>query len=160
MSFAKNINRTFIVPPFRTFQNVPYKKWFKLEKLNEFHRSISAEDFMKHIAPTYWPEAKRQGFCWGQQECQMHFGNPSNQFWDQLGVKNFTNSLNFDLDFTETDRWMSDYPAYKYPVIALKGAPATFPIRPEHRGNQEFMVWSDEINAQVEDYLKASFGKK
>ena len=41
MSFAKNLNRTFIVPPFRTFQNVPYKNWFSLEKLNEFHRSIS-----------------------------------------------------------------------------------------------------------------------
>ena len=59
MSFAKNLNRTLIVPPFITYKNIPYSEWFKLEKLSEFHRIISAEDFMQHLAPKYWPPGER-----------------------------------------------------------------------------------------------------
>jgi len=159
MTFAKNLNRTFIVPPFRTFKNVPYKEWFKLEKLNEFHRSISAEDFMEHIAPIHWPESERRGFCWGANQCVMEYGNPANEFWSQLGITKFTNNVNFDLDFIETNKWIEQYPPSEYPVLALRGAPAYFPIRAEDRKNQQFMVWSDEINSLVDDYLKATFGR-
>jgi len=159
MSFAKNLNRTFIVPPFRTYKNVPYNEWFKLEKLNEFHRSISAEDFMEHIAPLHWPEPERRGFCWGTNECVMEFGNPANEFWSQLGVTKFTNNVNFNLDFVEYEKWLKLYPATEYPVLALRGAPASYPIKPWDRGNQQFMVWSDEINAHADDYLRGTFGK-
>ena len=64
MSFAELINRTLIIPPFRTYKNVPFSDWFRLDKFKEYHKSIPAEDFMKYIAPQYWPKGKRIGFCW------------------------------------------------------------------------------------------------
>lgn len=59
MSFAKELNRTLVVPPFITYKNIPYSDWFKIEKLSEFHRIISAEDFMQYLAPKHWPEGER-----------------------------------------------------------------------------------------------------
>ena len=128
MSFAKNLNRTFVVPPFITYKNVPYKEWFKLEKLNEFHRSISAEEFMLHIAPKHWPEDKRYGFCWGDMKCNMKYGNPSTNFWTELGVDQFVRDVNFQYGFNEYEKWQRHFPANKFPVIALKGAPAHYPM--------------------------------
>ena len=118
---------------------------------------------MEHIAPTHWPPERRQGFCWGSNapgsnECVMEFGNPANQFWSELGVDKFRNNINFNIDFNEINKWLDYYPAQEYPVLALRGAPASYPIKVKHRDNQKFMVWSDEINVQVDDYLKATFG--
>ena len=158
MSFAKGLNRTLVIPPFRTYTNVPFKEWFKPGELNKFHRTITAEDFMEHIAPIYWPEEKRHGFCYGEHECNMEFGSPANTFWKQLGVNKFTRNVNFFYDFAEYAKWNYSYPATDYPVIALKGAPASYPIKAENRINQKYMIWSDEINNQVDDYLSKKFG--
>lgn len=64
MSFARQLNRTLVVPPFHTYKNVPYSEWFRLDKLAEYHRVIPAEDFMNSVAPKIWPPANRIGFCW------------------------------------------------------------------------------------------------
>lgn len=158
MSFAKSINRTLVIPPFRTYKNVPYKEWFKPEKLNAFHRSIPADDFMQQIAPKYWPLNERRGFCYGSTECQMQFGNPANQFWKELGVDEFTNNINFLIDFNEPSQWLKIFPAGEFPVIALRGAPASFPVKARDRDNQRYMVWSDDIIKQVNEFLTETFG--
>ena len=80
MAFAELLNRTLIIPPFRTYKNVPFGEWFNLDKFKEYHRSITAEDFMKYIAPKYWPKGKRIGFCWLYDndpisKCKMKEGN-------------------------------------------------------------------------------------
>lgn len=161
MSFAKSLNRTLVVPPFRTYKNVPYSDWFKLEEISKFHRSISAEDFMEHIAPDHWPLEERQGFCWGvESECNMNRGNPYGLFWKELGVDEFTRSVNFQLDYSEVEQWSRTFPPSQYPVIALKGAPASYPIKAEHRSNQMYMKWSDSMNEQVDDYIEKTFGKE
>ena len=164
MSFAKGLNRTLVIPPFITYKNIPFKEWFRLDKLNEFHRSISAEDFMEHVAPKHWPEGKRFGFCWlpsyaDQQVCQMKNGNPSTNFWNELGVAKFDKSIVYDFSFYEYDRWKNEFPSSKYPVIALKGAPATFPMLREHRDNQKYLVWSEKIKSQLDEYIGKTFGK-
>lgn len=165
MSFAKTLNRTLVVPPFRTYKNVPYKEWFKLDKLSEFHRIISAEDFMKNISPLIWPPSKRFAFCWMPRhmvheinECGMRDGNPMRSFWSELGVKNFTKNFIFDFDLSEFDKWQRQYPADKYPVIALKGAPGSFPVKAEDRQNQKFMVLSDSITSEVNAVVRKLFG--
>ena len=153
MSFAKSLNRTLVIPPFRTYKNIPYKEWFKPEKLNDFHRSIPAEDFMQQIAPKYWPVNERRGFCYGSTQCQMRFGNPANQFWKEIGVETFTNNMNFLIDFDDDKEWLRRFPANDYPVIAMRGAPASFPVKANHRENQKHMVWSDDINKQVDEFI-------
>jgi len=45
-------------------KNVPFSDFFQVEPLQSYHRVILAEDFMKHLAPTYWPKGKRCGYCW------------------------------------------------------------------------------------------------
>ena len=117
---------------------------------------------MAHMAPTHWPVENRKGFCWGTQgtECNMSQGNPHGSFWKELGVNEFTSSINFQMDYSETDKWAVEFPAREYPVIALRGAPASYPIKAEHRSNQKFMKWSDDINAQVDDYISSTFGMR
>ena len=78
MAFAELLNRTLIIPPFRTYKNVPFSEWFRLDKFKEYHRSIPAEDFMKHIAPHYWPKGKRIGFCW------LHDHDPISMWQENL----------------------------------------------------------------------------
>ena len=36
-----------------------------MKPLHKYHRAITAEDFMQHLAPTNWPPGKRSGFCVG-----------------------------------------------------------------------------------------------
>lgn len=45
-------------------KNVPFSDFFQVEPLQSYHRVVLAEDFMKHLAPTYWPKGKRHGYCW------------------------------------------------------------------------------------------------
>ncbi len=167
MSFAKNLNRTLVVPPFITYKNVPYSEWFKLEKLKEFHRVIAAEDFMKYIAPQIWPKGKRNGFCWlpsssgmNKEHCQMMFGNPSTQFWTDLGVDKFDDSIIFTHGFFDYSEWLDKYPSENYPVIALKGAPASYPMVAQDRKNQKYMIWSDSILEQANDYIRKTFNSE
>lgn len=164
MTFAKQINRTLVVPPFRTYKNVPYSDWFKLDKMNEFHRSISAEDFMLYLAPTVWPREKRHGFCWlppssqsSNQDCQMKYGNPSENFWSELGVDKFVDSVVYEIGFEQYDLWKSEYPGDKYPVLALKGAPASYPVKRSDRDNQRYMVLSDTLVKQVDQVIDNEF---
>jgi len=64
IAFAKALDRTLILPPWRTYKNVPFSDFFQVEPLQSYHRVILAEDFMKHLASTYWPKGKRRGYCW------------------------------------------------------------------------------------------------
>jgi peptide-O-fucosyltransferase len=160
MAFAKEINRTLVVPPFRTYKNIPYKEWFKLEKLAEYHRIISAEDFMEHIAPKHWPAEERFAFCWmgdKQTKCGMKEGNPFYNFWDELGVDGFVKDIRIDFGYQSYPRWKSTFPPSLYPVIALKGAPASFPMHSSHRHYQKYMEWSDTITDEVNHYINKTF---
>lgn len=49
------------------------------------------------------------------------------------------------------------FPASKYPVVALKGAPAKFPMKPEHHDLQQYLQWSDDIRLQAQSYIDQYF---
>lgn len=69
---------------------MPFIEWFKLEPLQKYHKVILAEDFMKYLAPIYWPVGKRKGYCWlprgSKDKCVMKAGFPFKVFWDELQV--------------------------------------------------------------------------
>ena len=70
------------------------------------------------------------------QKCDLKIGSPFKPFWDHLNV-DFDSTESYNITYASADRklWSSYYPAKKYPVLAMKGAPASFPIQPVSLSN-------------------------
>ena len=45
------------------------------------------------------------------------------------------------------------YPPLLHPVLAFKGAPASFPVKREHRQLQRYVRWSDRMEEQAKAYI-------
>ncbi|UJR32853.1 hypothetical protein I4U23_020315 [Adineta vaga] len=166
LAFAKAINRTLIVPPWRTYKNIRYSEWFEIESLRLYHRVIDAEEFMQTLASRVWPVESRIGFCWlpadrSKSECQMKEGNPFGAFWNELNVS-FVDTATYQLGYDEYSiaQWYHLFPADKYPVLALKGAPASFPMLAEHRQLQKYMNWSEQIMNEVRHHQTTLFNNE
>lgn len=162
IAFAKALDRTLILPPWRTYRNVPFSDFFQVEPLQSYHRVILAEDFMKHLAPTYWPKGKRHGYCWlppgSTMKCIMKEGVPFKPFWDELEV-DFDEKIVYHLsirvqDPYDRDQWKKDFPPSEHPVLAFRGAPASFPVEEQNRQAHAFLKWSDKITKEVDDYIE------
>ncbi|GAB1605500.1 GDP-fucose protein O-fucosyltransferase 1-like [Argonauta hians] len=161
LGFAKTINRTLVLPPWRTYKNVPFDEWFRIEPLTTYHRVILAEDFMAYLAPTYWPPGNRTGWCFSSKEdknkdCQMKQGNPFGPFWDGLGV-DFDANMPYTISYQLPELWKERYPASKYPVVAMRGAPASFPVSKQHVSLHKYLYWSEAIEAKANDYIEDTF---
>jgi len=53
------------------------------------------------------------------------------------------------------------YPPSIYPVLAMRGAPASFPVQPQHRQLQQHLVFSRRIENEAQKYIDEHFaGKK
>ena len=50
------------------------------------------------------------------------------------------------------------YPATLHPVLAFKGAPASFPVKRQDRQLHQYVRWSERMEAQAEDYIKDTIG--
>lgn len=162
IAFAKGLDRTLILPPWRTYKNIPFSEFFQVEPLQFYHRVILAEDFMKHLAPSHWPEGKRRGYCWlppgSTAKCVMKEGNPFKPFWDELEV-DFDEKIVYHLgthaqDPYERDKWQLEFPPSSHPVLAFRGAPASFPVEEHNRQIHAFLKWSDKITKEVDEYIR------
>ena len=118
---------------------------------------------MKQLAPQVWPPESRIGFCWlpadkSKADCQMKEGNPFGPFWDELHV-DFVDTVAYNLNYDQysVDRWNQLFPPDRYPVLALKGAPASFPMESQHRSLQKYMTWSENILAEVRQHQETLF---
>ena len=66
---------------------------FKSDVVNNYHKSLPLEDFLKTFGSSHWPANDRTGYCYRARsgssdinDCQMKYGNPFGPFWDDLGV--------------------------------------------------------------------------
>lgn len=162
LAFAKALDRRLILPPWRTYKNVPFSDFFQVEPLQTYHRIILAEDFMKHLAPTHWPKGTRRGYCWlpprSDRKCIMKEGNPFKPFWDELEV-DFDEKIVYHLgihlqDPYEREQWQKKFPPSSHPVLAFRGAPASFPVEEQNRQAHAFLKWSQKINSEVDEYIQ------
>lgn len=180
LGFARHINRTLVLPPWVEYRKgelrskqVPFDKYFKVEALKVFHRVITMEQFMKHLATDLWPPASRTAFCYMERQslsgnmersCNAKEGNPFGPFWDEFNI-DFVNSeyfgpLNYDVFHQNMDeQWQQKYPANRWPVIAFTGAPAVFPVQMENRDLHKFLIWSDEIMDAAKRFIKQTLPK-
>ncbi|KXJ14782.1 GDP-fucose protein O-fucosyltransferase 1 [Exaiptasia diaphana] len=159
LAFAKALNRTLALPPWRTYRNIPFTDFFQIAPLQNYHRVILLEDFLRELAPKYWPVGNRKGYCWlppgSGADCKMKDGNPFYQFWDELGV-NFDDSIVFNIGFTVEDsyvleEWQNQFPPSLHPVIAFKGAPAPYPVKEANRKLHQYLVWSTKLLSQAKE---------
>lgn len=176
LSFAKSINRTFVIPPWVEYKpyvegslRVSYDTYFQVEPLKQFHRVITMEQFMEKLAPKIWPPSQRISFCYMSRasegsNCNAKEGNPFGPFWDHFNVdfvgSEFHNPLSFDITSGETKLWKQRYPASKYPVLAFVGAPGPFPATESSLGVQRFIRWSDKIEAKAEKFIKSKIPER
>ena len=121
---------------------------------------------MQNLAPRVWPPESRIGFCWlpadrPKSECKMKEGNPFEPFWNELNV-NFVDTATYQLNYDEhsISQWKLLFSADRYPVLALKGAPASFPMLAEHRQLQKHMNWSEQIIDEVRQHQKKLFNNE
>jgi len=50
------------------------------------------------------------------------------------------------------------YPASAHPVMAFKGAPASFPVLPDHRRLHKHLRWNPRMEAEAFQFINNSFG--
>ena len=48
------------------------------------------------------------------------------------------------------------FPPSNHPVLAFRGAPASFPVEEQNRQVHAFLKWSDKINEEVDEYIKST----
>ncbi|KAK3087709.1 hypothetical protein FSP39_009463 [Pinctada imbricata] len=174
LSFAKALDRTLVLPPWVEYHwpkprsvQVPFKTYFKVEPLLEYHRVMTMEKFMSELAPTLWPPGNRTVFCYQERGegkgCNAKDGNPFGPFWDTFDV-DFDHSEFFYPLYHDTTsnrdikEWMERYPGDKWPVIAFTGAPAPFPVQPRSAVLQKYLHWSNAVESQANKFITDNFG--
>jgi peptide-O-fucosyltransferase len=91
----------------------------------------------------------------------MKEGNPFESFWNELNVS-FVDTETYQLNYDQYSipQWHQLFPANRYPVLALKGAPASFPMSAEHRQLQKYMNWSQKILDEVRQHQTKLFNNE
>jgi len=173
MAFAKALNRTLVIPPFISYppnygpiQMTPFTDLFQLSHMQSYHKAIPMETFFELFAAEKWPKGKREGQCYSNApttpQCKHKEGNPFGPFWDSFGVDfdSFRGyNMLYNADPHTISRWNTLFPPSTHPVLALNGAPANFPVNPEHRSLQRFWKWNNKMQTKRDNYVNSTLTK-
>ncbi|CAL1293446.1 unnamed protein product [Larinioides sclopetarius] len=175
LAFAHALNRTLALPPWVEYKpghsrsaQIPFDTYFKVEPFQKYHRVVTMEYFMQNIAPIIWPKGKRKVFCYmargSSDHCNAKEGNPFGPFWDTFDVdfdeSVFYQPLHYDVHYRDTAQlWNKKFPPDEFPVLAFTGAPATFPVRPEDRELQQYLLWSDAVLKEAKTFISSMVPK-
>ncbi|XP_011159102.2 GDP-fucose protein O-fucosyltransferase 1 [Solenopsis invicta] len=174
LGFAQALDRTLVLPPwveYRTGETrsvqIPFDTYFNVSQVQNCHRAILMEDFMKDVAPEIWPPEKRISFCYEARmgsngtSCNAKQGNPFGPFWDTYNIdfvkSEFYKPLHYyDVYYTQTrqQQWQQYYPADTWPVLAFTGAPASFPVQPVNKPLQKCLNWNNDILNKAKAFIK------
>ncbi|XP_067948724.1 GDP-fucose protein O-fucosyltransferase 1-like [Watersipora subatra] len=154
LAFAHKLRRTLVLPAWPTMRGfVEFDEWFDIDILQTHQKVVTADTFIKDIAPQVWPVGKRVGFCYKpahgsytQDKCDLKQGSPFSDFWDHLNV-DFDSTEFYHLTYSaaDIDSWKELYPVNKYPVLAFRGAPAKYPVLEENVKLQRYLWWSNQM---------------
>lgn len=178
LRFAKTIDRTLILPPWIEYRQgeirsiqVPFSTYFQVKPLEKFHRVITMERFMKHLANQIWPKENRYSLCYSERKslngetaksCYAKEGNPFGPFWDEYNIdfvgSEFFSPLTYDTlhSHNMAERWHKLYPSPEWPVLAFTGAPATFPVQKENVDLHRYLVWTERMQTDAIKWIKAN----
>ena len=133
--------------PYPLQKVVPFEEWFEVAPLKEYHRVITMEDFMAHLAPANWPPGNRTAYCVQPfpkdgKDCSMKEGNPFGMFWNHYNVDfdehEFTR-LSYDVDVSVVySTWKERYSPYVRTYLCITSMycelriPLSDEIRPLH----------------------------
>ena len=121
---------------------VDWDSVFNMTLLEEYHEVITMKQLLGEQAEQIWPVGKRISFCYSARNgkktnsCNAKDGSPFGPFLNHLGI-NFDNSemfapLNFQTDPSNLSRWKDMFPSSTHQVLAITGAPASFPVQSGH----------------------------
>ena len=175
LAFSKALNRTLVLPPFISYSSssskvrlLPWDRVFDLARVSQYHDVVTMEHFMAELAPSVWPHQARVSWCYtarpgdSQQSCNAKQGNPFGPFWDSFNVEFVASEmyapLNFGSGATNIAGWSERYPVTSHPVLALTGAPASFPVAQQHVGLQLHVQWSSERVSRADQWLTRVLG--
>ena len=108
---------------------------------------------MTFLAPEVWPPEQRRMYCPqatkdARVDCRTKQGNPFGPFWDA-----------FHIDFLG-DRGIPPgaalgeaLPPRVHFVVAMRGAPASFPEKPEHRQIARYIDWTATRHAAADAWI-------
>ncbi|CAG7833346.1 unnamed protein product [Allacma fusca] len=169
LSFAKSINRTFVVPHWVEYvpyeagsSQVPFSKYFNPGGIQKYHRAVTMDVFMAKIAPKIWPPEKRIAFCYAERNknsgCDAKDGNPFGPYWDAFGVdfvgsEIFGPNLHYIGNLASYNSWYKKYPGDKWPVLAFVGSPGAFPVEEKNLHLQQYIEWNNSIKKEALKFI-------
>jgi peptide-O-fucosyltransferase len=166
MALAHDTGRILVLPPFIEYRRgkttfVPFEHFFSVAAIQNYVPAVTMQQFLADT--DLWPLKERQIFCHTRSlatSCAELKGNPQKTFWDHQGIE-FKEAIAATFDAQNSASVTQALPIATYPVIALAGAPASFPVTANNRHLQRYLLWSehirDEGNAFIEKNLKRPY---
>lgn len=175
LSFSQALGRTLVLPPWVEYSQfsasskmVPWDTYFNTSVLEEHHKVVTMDHFMKHLADQVWPADERIAFCYTarhggvKDSCNAKEGNPFGPFWDNFNISFIDSRMFGPLTYEvhhhphAVTQWTSQFPVSRYPVLAFTGPPASFPVQQENLGLQRFLPWSNTWTTRAQVWLKTN----